>query len=53
MIAHVSGLPVEELLPTLLSGSGAFLLLLTSLWTRRRSIRGDHEPTVDETSARG
>ena len=32
MTGHVSGLPVEELLPTLLSGGGAWVLLrLTSL----------------------
>jgi hypothetical protein len=32
---HVSGLPVEELLPTLLSGGGAWVILrLTSLGAR-------------------
>ena len=26
MIAHIGGLPVEELLPALMSGAGAFLV---------------------------
>ena len=45
---HVSGLPVEELLPTLLSGGGAWVILrLTSLGTRRRSTR--HDATTRRT----
>jgi hypothetical protein len=44
VIAHVSGLPVEELLPTLLSGGGAWVILrLTSLGRRPGSRR--HPPT--------
>lgn len=39
MIAHVSGLPVEEILPALMSGGGAVLVLLTSLGSRLRSSR--------------
>ena len=46
MTAHVSGLPVEELLPALVSGSGAVLILLTSLGTRLRASR---LPPTDET----
>ena len=35
MIAHVGGLPVEEVLPALMSGVGAWLILrFTSLGTR-------------------
>lgn len=35
MIAHVGGLPVEEALPALMSGGGAWLILrLTSLGGR-------------------
>ena len=42
MIAHVSGLPVEELLPALMGGGGAFLVLrLTAFGARRRRARGD------------
>jgi hypothetical protein len=37
VIAHVGGLPVEELLPALMSGAGAWLVLkLTSLRRGRR-----------------
>lgn len=46
MIAHVGGLPVEEVLPTLMSGVGAYSILrLTSLWVRLRAGRsgGDHD----------
>jgi hypothetical protein len=42
---HVSGLPVEEVLPALMSGSGAVLILLTSLGTRLRSSRADRQRT--------
>jgi hypothetical protein len=45
VIGHVSGLPVEELLPALMGSSGAFLFLLTSLGTRRRSSRAGRERT--------
>ena len=46
MIAHVGGLPVEELLPTLLSGGGAWVILrLTSLGARRRSTRHHARPS--------
>ena len=46
MTGHVSGLPVEEVLPALMSGSGAVLLiLLTSLGTRLRSSRADRQRT--------
>jgi hypothetical protein len=39
MIAHIAGLPVEEMLPAMISGAGAWLLLRLS-WLgrpRRRS----------------
>ena len=40
MTAHVSGLPVEELLPALMSGGGAFLILrLTAFGARLRPGR--------------
>ena len=43
VIAHVGGLPVEEVLPALMSGVGAWLILrLTSLAARRRPTR--HPP---------
>ena len=45
MTGHVSGLPVEEALPALISGSGAVLILLTSLGTRLRSSRADRQRT--------
>jgi hypothetical protein len=45
MTGHVSGVPVEEVLPALLSGSGAVLILLTSLGTRLRSSRADRQRT--------
>jgi hypothetical protein len=41
---HVSGVPVEEVLPALMSGSGAVLILLTSLGTRLQSSRLDRQP---------
>jgi hypothetical protein len=45
MTGHASGLPVEEVLPALMSGSGAVLILLTSLGTRLRSSRADRQRT--------
>ena len=40
MIAHVGPLPVEELVPALMSGAGAWLILrLGSLRARRRARR--------------
>jgi hypothetical protein len=40
VIAHAGGLPVEEVLPVLVSGGGAWLLLWrTSLGARLRSTR--------------
>ena len=40
MSGHVSGLPVEELLPALMSGGGAFLILrLTAFGAHLRSGR--------------
>jgi len=37
VIAHIAGLPVEEVVPVLMSGAGAWLVLkLTSLGSRRR-----------------
>lgn len=48
MIAHVSGLPVEEVLPALMSGGGAFLILLTSLGTRLRSSRAHRSDDPSE-----
>ena len=45
MTGHVSGLPVEEVLPALISGSGAALILLTSLGTRLRSSRAGRQRT--------
>ena len=40
MIAHVGGLPVEEVLPALMSGVGAWLILrLTWLGARLRARR--------------
>jgi hypothetical protein len=40
MIAHVGGLPLEEVLPALMSGGGAWLILrLTSLGARLRPTR--------------
>jgi hypothetical protein len=39
-MAHVGGLPVEEVLPALMSGVGAWLILrLTSLGARLRARR--------------
>ena len=43
MTGHVSGLPVEELLPALLSSGGAVLIFLTSLAMRLRSNRADRQ----------
>jgi hypothetical protein len=41
VIAHVGGLPVEEVLPVLMSGVGAWAILrLSSLWARRRRNPG-------------
>ncbi len=45
MIAHAGGLPVEEVVPALVSGGGAFLVLLTSLGTRLRSSRAGRQRT--------
>ena len=40
MIAHVGGLPVEEVLPLLMSGGGAWMILrLTFLGARLRPTR--------------
>jgi hypothetical protein len=40
VIAHLGGLPVEEVLPALMSGVGAWLILrLTSLGARLRARR--------------
>ena len=40
MIAHVGPLPVEELVPALMSGAGAWLIMrLGSLRARRRARR--------------
>lgn len=40
MIAHMAGLPVEELLPVLVSSGGVFLLAgRASLWRLRRKQR--------------
>ena len=36
MIAHVGGLPVEELLPVVIGSSGAWLIYGLSLFGRRR-----------------
>ena len=36
MIAHVGGLPVEEILPTLMSGLGAWLVLKLRVSRRGR-----------------
>ena len=36
MIAHVGGLPVEEILPTLMSGVGAWLVLKLRVSRRGR-----------------
>jgi hypothetical protein len=44
VIAHVGGVPVEEVLPVLMSGAGAWLLLwLTSLGARLRATRTHRE----------
>ena len=37
MTGHVSGMPVEELVPALMSGSGAALILLVAAAVRRRT----------------
>ena len=43
MTGHVSGLPVEELLPVLMSGGGAFLIVrLTAFGARLRPGRDRH-----------
>lgn len=47
MTGHVSGLPVEELLPALMSGGGAFLILLTSLASRMRSSQAERQRTTE------
>jgi hypothetical protein len=40
VIAHVAGVPVEEVLPVLMSGVGAWLIVrLTSLGARLRARR--------------
>jgi hypothetical protein len=44
-MAHVGPLPVEELVPTLMSGAGALLIL------RLRSLRARRRPT--RTGSRG
>ena len=50
MIGHVSGLPVEELLPTLISGGSAFLILrLTALRARLRPGRNANSPQLPPT----
>lgn len=47
MIAHVGGLPVEEVLPALMSGVGGWLMLrLTSLGAPRSHARGLRVPSV-------
>jgi hypothetical protein len=38
MIAHIAGLPVEEMLPALISGAGAWVVLRLS-WLGRRGRR--------------
>lgn len=54
MIAHVGGLPVEEVVPVLMSGAGAWLILwLTSLGARLRLTRRATEvSTADKESTR-
>ena len=37
MIAHIGGLPVEEVVPALMSGAGAWLLVLLTSFGRRKS----------------
>ncbi len=50
MIAHIGGVPLEEVLPALMGGAGTWLILrVTSLGARLRTTRhaGDvacHEP---------
>ena len=39
MIAHIAGLPVEEVLPALMSGLGAWLFLRLSWFGRRNDKR--------------
>jgi hypothetical protein len=51
VIAHVGGLPVEEVLPALLSGGGAWLILqLASL--RARTV-GNEKRTVNGRRRKG
>jgi hypothetical protein len=46
VIAHVGGLPVEEVMPALMSGAGAwFILRLTSVWASARERK--ERRTVD------
>ncbi|HET6830803.1 MAG TPA: hypothetical protein VFH44_05570 [Solirubrobacterales bacterium] len=40
VIAHVGGLPVEELLPTLTSGAAGWLVARTWILSRLRRRRG-------------
>ncbi len=49
MTGHVSGLPVEELLPALMSGGGAFLILrLTAFRAHLRPGRDPYRQRASE-----
>jgi hypothetical protein len=53
MTGHVSGFPVEELLPTLISGGGALLVLrLRGLGTRLRLGRSAQAHQASEMEDR-
>jgi hypothetical protein len=55
VIAHVGGLPVEEVLPALMTGVGAWLILrLTALGARLRArpARASQFALADETERR-
>jgi hypothetical protein len=48
VIAHAGALPVEEVLPALMSGLAAWLtVLLTSLGARLRGTRARLRPSTD------
>jgi hypothetical protein len=52
VIAHIGGLPVEEVLPALVSGAGTwFILRLTSLGARLPRL-GERARTQRETDQR-
>jgi len=61
MIAHVAGVPLEELLPLLASGGAAMAVAVNAALRsvvrrsrrRRRSHHGDHRPLAEPGTSAG